>query len=1317
MKIIITQNDVINRLENNLHRIGVPYQSQIFEITGVSQKAKIDSKILLQEFTDAKEIDFAEVHVNGISKRCIQHDKNIYYNEELEGPISDNTISSHALLSHSISADLTEKKLEQINNLYNGITGDRLKKDGKYIHADKKYWIPTEKTTFDAINFYQATAVTDAMENKTTISYDKYGFFAHKITDALNNITIVDYDYAVLKPYKTTDPNNSIHQVEFDSLGMVIKEFVAGTESQGDTLDAPTIMYNYGLKQWADSKKPVYSHIITREFHKQPYSPSEIAGLPIMIESYVYTGGHGNKIMTKVRAEKFATFKNDDGITTKTYTFVWLTSGRTVFNNKGNAIKQYEPYYSDTHVYQAEESFTGVSSIFYYDPIGRNIKTEFPDGTFTKVEFTPWQIKKYDQNDTVLDSQWYEDSGEPAVLGSEPTDPQKRAAWLAAQHANTPQVTHLDNLGREYQIDDDNGTEGVYTVHYKLDILGRQIITTDPMGRKITTITMGMKQAFVTENIDSGTRAILNDVQGKPVYSWDSRNHEFKHTYDALNRPLTISLKDKNDTSYIIEKTVYGTISDNNSIGQIIKQYDQSGLVETVDYDFKGNPLKTITKFAKNYKSYIDWNNSNCLKSDENIDGGFLEKGVCLLKKEQDFLNEECYTHTFTYDALNRPITKTTPNKAESNTSTPENTLESYTYNKQGLLSSVTHGAKVYVKGISYNPKGQRTDIYYGNNSKTKYEYDGKTFRLTRILTTSDTGAKILMDLNYIYDAVGNITQQLSGYETEFNNNTEIVAQSKYTYDAIYRLVGATGRELSDLQKQNEAILNPNITLPIQNNNGIRNYYHNYTYNKVGNIIKINYNDPSIKNKNFNYGLNENNYLIGHAEGETKYTYDAHGNMLTKPGLQALNWDCKNQLSSVGLTKSGDKAYYVYNAAGERVRKVITEKYTENGEIKERIVEERYYLGNTEFYSKFANGKLTIKSRTNHIMDDTQRIATINTQLEGDTPLTTTVRYQYANHLGSACLELDETAKIISYQEYHPYGSIAYSLHKNDTDVNQQRYKFTGKERDSETGLDYFGARYYSSDLSIWLSVDPLASKYPSMSPYMYVAGNPINLVDPDGKQIGDFINENGKKIGNDGLADGKVYIIKTSQTEFDGDGNSAGISTETAQRTEDFIANNSGNTEAFESNNIAYENSIEIEGNALTRMAMVFTVGTDNGEGGTAPGNNTEVGATIDFIGNVGETVSGDVADPTNGGASVDFVLDGKNYKSRFHLHPSGTKKNAQGKTRWFNQAPSAADINNAGHRTNYVFGKRGSGKVYVYDGDGIKATIPMNSFIFPKN
>ena len=85
-------------------------------------------------------------------------------------------------------------------------------------------------------------------------------------------------------------------------------------------------------------------------------------------------------------------------------------------------------------------------------------------------------------------------------------------------------------------------------------------------------------------------------------------------------------------------------------------------------------------------------------------------------------------------------------------------------------------------------------------------------------------------------------------------------------------------------------------------------------------------------------------------------------------------------------------------------------------------------------------------------------------------------------------------------------------------------HTFSAKEKDTETGLSYFGSRYYSSDLSIWLSVDPMSDKYPSLSPYAYCANNPVKLVDPNGEEIGDFYNEYGRYLGSDGIDDHRIY-------------------------------------------------------------------------------------------------------------------------------------------------------------------------------------------------
>jgi len=110
------------------------------------------------------------------------------------------------------------------------------------------------------------------------------------------------------------------------------------------------------------------------------------------------------------------------------------------------------------------------------------------------------------------------------------------------------------------------------------------------------------------------------------------------------------------------------------------------------------------------------------------------------------------------------------------------------------------------------------------------------------------------------------------------------------------------------------------------------------------------------------------------------------------------------------------------------------------------------------------------------------------------------VRYQLDNHLGSACLELDAAALVISYEEYHPYGTTSYRASPSGTEVSAKRYRYNGKERDEETGLYDYGARYYAAWLGGWTTADPLGVQA-GLNVYQYCRGSPINYTDPDGRE------------------------------------------------------------------------------------------------------------------------------------------------------------------------------------------------------------------------
>jgi len=173
-------------------------------------------------------------------------------------------------------------------------------------------------------------------------------------------------------------------------------------------------------------------------------------------------------------------------------------------------------------------------------------------------------------------------------------------------------------------------------------------------------------------------------------------------------------------------------------------------------------------------------------------------------------------------------------------------------------------------------------------------------------------------------------------------------------------------------------------------------------------------------------------------------------------------------------------------------------------------VKERLYFGAFEIFREYiseaamatANSKK--ERQTVHIMDDRERVALVETKtLDTSTPnlqISPKLRFQLTNHLGSACFELDENASVISYEEYHPFGTTAFRAGKSSAEVSLKRYRYTGKERDEETGLYYHGARYHACWLARWTSADP-AGLVDGPNLYVYARNNPVRLVDLGGEQ------------------------------------------------------------------------------------------------------------------------------------------------------------------------------------------------------------------------
>jgi RHS repeat-associated protein len=451
-----------------------------------------------------------------------------------------------------------------------------------------------------------------------------------------------------------------------------------------------------------------------------------------------------------------------------------------------------------------------------------------------------------------------------------------------------------------------------------------------------------------------------------------------------------------------------------------------------------------------------------------------------------------------------------------------------------------------FVINIDYDAKGQRESIAYGNGARTNYSYDPLTFRLVHLLTRRDATAfpgdgprppptdwpgGQLQNLHYTYDPAGNITHiRDDTQQTIYFRNRRVEPSADYTYDAIYRLIEATGREHLG---QAGAARTPSswndeprtgILFSASDGNAMGRYLERYAYDAVGNFQEMIHrgSDPVNPGWTRAYAYDEaslleqgqhSNRLTSTTIGATSAVYssngdgyDAHGNMLRMPHLQVMQWDFKDQLqmtqrqavnadSRDGARRQGERTWYVYDASGQRVRKVTE---LANGVVKD----ERIYLGGFEIYRKHEADPLV--RETLHIMDDKRRIALVETRAEGDEAGSPAqlIRYQLGNHLGSASLELDDHAQVISYEEYFPYGSTSYQAVRSRTET-PKRYRYTGKERDEESGLYYHGARYYAPWLGRWSNCDPIGLG-DGVNVYSYVRNNPLVKTDETGKKGSD---------------------------------------------------------------------------------------------------------------------------------------------------------------------------------------------------------------------
>ncbi|GAB4560631.1 MAG: hypothetical protein Tsb0020_07470 [Haliangiales bacterium] len=1123
-----------------------------------------------------------------VEKRLVEHQRTLYRRDDLAGPLPRGRVESLALPFEGYQLALTPGLIAQV---YDDRVEDVMVIEGGYVHSegDDCWWIPTGRVSYlpapatangdgdgdggdwdddpaaelahARAHFFLPQRARDPFGNVTAVTYDRHDLLVVDARDPLGNritagerapdgtITALGLDYRVLQPRLVMDPNRNRSAVAFDALGMVVGTAVMGKpeERVGDSLDGfiaelddddrrahfadplatahqllgrASTRLVYDLDAFQRAGQPTVVYTLTRETHDADLAPGEQTSIQ---HGLMYSDGFGREIQKKMQAEPGPLVSEGPEISPR-----WVGSGWTIFNNKGKPVRQYEPFFSATHDFEFAK-MVGVSPILFYDPAERVIATLHPNHTWEKVVFDPWHQVTWDVNDTALDDPgddpdvggyiarlaedeyrptWYE-ARKDGLLGKL----EKSAAAKTAVHARTPTVAHFDGLGRAIVTIAHNRfvrkgetIEEFYATRVQLDIEGNQRAVIDAKDRLVMLYDYDLLANRIHQaSMDAGRRWKLGDIGGNPVYGWDSRSHRIRNGYDELRRPRAEYLSTDGGPEITTLRTFYGESEDvveaeaSNLRGQPVWAYDNAGLVTTDLYDFKGNLLRESRQLTVEYREIPDWS-------------------------QEVPLEDEIFTTSTAFDALSREIAQTTP----------DNSTVRRRYNEAGLLEYIEANLRgsekvtVFVKDIDYDAKGQRDRIVYGNGVVTSYRYDPLTFRLERMLTLR-RGSQRLQDLSYTYDPTGNITYiRDDAQQTIFFRNQVVDPSNDYTYDAVYRLTEATGREhLGQLAAGGRGSVPtshddvPRVNLPHPSEGlAMSRYAQRYRYDEMGNILTMTHQgkDPLSPGWTRTYLYEESsslnlgdysNRLSSTCVGENiieRYSYDMNGNMIRMAHLSIMQWDHKDRLCATarqvtsGHCRSSITSY-IYSKTNRRTN--VTTKICpmrENGQV--MLKRQRIYMSSgLEIHRKGGVWKQVSATEQMflRIIDQGKLITAARMKGDGEWIIT----YQSRDHLGSVVLETDQKSEVSSYEEFYPYGATAYQSNRA-SQSELKRYRYTGKERDTESGLSYHDARYYATWLGVWVSVDPILfeeSEGDSFNGFNYVLNNPIVYIDPSGKR------------------------------------------------------------------------------------------------------------------------------------------------------------------------------------------------------------------------
>lgn len=609
-----------------------------------------------------------------------------------------------------------------------------------------------------------------------------------------------------------------------------------------------------------------------------------------------------------------------------------------------------------------------------------------------------------------------------------------------------------------------------------------------------------------TQGADNGTTVSLNDAAGRPFIvisnmntadgSMDDRSQAVTRTwqYEAATLPgrlLSITEQSHGDDARITERFVYagnsGTEKALNLAGQCVSHYDTAGLVQAESIALTGVPQSVTRHLLKKVShpgTVADWQGADASAWND------------LLATDSDGYSIQ---------------TSTDATGAVLNTTDAAGNQQRVAYDVGGLVSAswlTLKGEKeqIIVASLTYSAAGQKLREAHGNGVVTTYTYELETQRLTEIKTERPSGhasgTRILQDMRYEYDPVGNVLKITNDAEkNRFWRNQKVVPGNKYLYDSLYQLVSATGREMANAGQQGS----PSVTVPLPtDDSAYTNYTRHYTYDSAGNLTQVRHSAPA-SNNSYTIGIIVSDRSNRGVLSTLTENISAVDGLFTAGGLQKqlqpgvdLVWSARNELINVmPIVRKGstnDSESYRYDGNNQRILKVSTQKTDNSVKTKQAL-----YLPGLELRSTKAGEKETESLQVITVGEAgcaQVRVLYWNSG-KPDGINNGQIRYSYDNLIGSGQLELDGDGNVISMEEYYPYGGTSVWAARSQAEADYKTIRYSGKERDA-TGLYYYGYRYYQPWAGRWLSADP-AGAMDGINLFQMVQNNPVTFYDNNG--------------------------------------------------------------------------------------------------------------------------------------------------------------------------------------------------------------------------